>query len=49
MCNLVYVLLVQNLDRDERATFDEELYAPLEGWEKAERDMWEQLDQYAGG
>lgn len=45
--NLAYVLLVSHMDAKERERFDEDLYAPIEGWENTEAAMWEKLDRLA--
>jgi hypothetical protein len=43
--NRVYVLLVANRDAESRAELDGELWAPVGGWDAAERDLWRRIDE----
>lgn len=44
-CNLVYAHLVTGLDQKQRESFDNDLYAPEDGWDAAERRFQERLDK----
>ena len=48
--NVVYARLAAAcLDGDARKALDEDLYAPLIGWEAAERNLWTAIMSPAGG
>jgi hypothetical protein len=47
--NRVYRLLTSGMDVEQREKFDADLYAPAEGWARAEMRLWSVLDGAAGG
>jgi hypothetical protein len=40
----VYARLLAACDEKGRAELERELYAPLEGWDAAERNLWAAID-----
>lgn len=45
--NRVYRLLTANKDAEQREELDGELWAPVEGWDAAERRLWQHIDTAA--
>lgn len=45
--NRTYVYLIAGRDAEDREKFDNDLWAPPEGWEAAEANAWAALDELA--
>lgn len=49
VCNVVYAHLAAGLDAEGREKLDEQLEAPVEGWEAVEARLWRRFDEAAAG